>query len=170
MGLSGAEVVTSRAWAPADPAEAPAPPQDFAEFYRAYYPLLVRYALRLTGEPETARDIAQEALTRTFTRWVGVRNKEGYAYLVTTNLARDRWSARRRETELLRRIGPPAASPPPDVLVRDAVSRLPNIVVLHYFADLTVEQIAAVVKRPAGTVKQRLFAARKALEEALRDD
>ncbi len=172
LGRYGAEVVTSRA--PMSDVASPAAeeqPCDFVEFYVTHFPALVRYALRLTGDVELARDIAQEALTRTFTRWIGVRNKEGYVYLVTTNLARDRWKTRQRESVALRRLGstPPASGP--DLAVRDAVERLPkrlrDIVVLHYFADLSIEQIAALVRRPQGTVKQRLFAARKALAEAL---
>lgn len=167
LGLYGAEVVTSRPDATAHPA-------DFVEFYVTHFPSLVRYAIRLTGDVEVARDIAQEALTRTFTRWIGVRNKEGYVYLVTTNLARDRWKARQREADALRRLGAtPPATVGPDLVVRDAVERLPkrlrDIVVLHYFADLTIEQIAALVRRPTGTVKQRLFAARQALAESLGD-
>ncbi len=150
-------------------------PRDFVEFYERHFRNLVRYAARLTGDIEVARDIAQEALTRTFTRWIGVRNKEGYVYLVTTNLARDRWSARRRENDVLRRVAThtPWSTGTHDLLIRDAVERLPerlrDVVVLHYFADLTVEQIAKVVRRPQGTVKQRLFAARRALAEALGD-
>ncbi|HVF05779.1 MAG TPA: sigma-70 family RNA polymerase sigma factor [Frankiaceae bacterium] len=170
MGGFWPEAATSRA----DAAAAADQPRDFVEFYVAHYGQLVRYAARLTGDSEAARDIVQEALTRTFTRWLGVRNKEGYVYLVVTNLARDRWKSAQRELDALRRL---SATPPPtairDVAVRDAVERLPkrlrDIVVLHYFADLSVEQVAAVVRRPKGTVKQRLFAARQALAEALGD-
>ena len=164
--LSG-EVVVAHATVPDQPA-------DFVAFYTSHFPLLVRYAWRLTGDKDAARDIAQEALTRTFTRWVGVRNKEGYAYLVTTNLVRDRWQRARLETDAFRLLGAtPATVPAHDLAVRDAVERLPrrlrDIVVLHYFADLSVEQIAAVLRRPRGTVKQRLFAARRALAETLGD-
>lgn len=164
--LSG-EVVVAHAKVPDQPA-------DFVAFYTSHFPKLVRYAWRLTGDQDAARDIAQEALTRTFTRWVGVRNKEGYAYLVTTNLVRDRWQRARRETDAFRLLGTtPEAVPPRDLAVRDAVERLPrrlrDIVVLHYFADLSVEQIATVLRRPKGTVKQRLFAARRALAETLGD-
>ena len=178
LGRIRVEVVTARAGTPVragtdDPAGAAAP-RDFAEFYTEHYPRLVRYALRLTGDVEVARDIAQEALTRTFTRWIGVRNKEGYVYLVITNLARDRWKTMQRETVALRRLGAtPQVYATRDVVVRDAVDRLPkrlrDIVVLHYFADLSVEQIATLLRRPQGTVKQRLFAARRALAETLGD-
>lgn len=179
IGGFWSEVVTSRAEAPtgadtAGPAAATDQPQDFVEFYVGHYAPLVRYAARLTGDNEAARDIVQEALTRTFTRWLGVRNKEGYVYLVVTNLARDRWKAAQRESDAFRRLpAAPSATALRDVAVRDAVERLPkrlrDIVVLHYFADLSVEQVAALVRRPQGTVKQRLFAARQALAEALGD-
>lgn len=149
-------------------------PEDFAAFYVDLFPRLVRYALRLTGDPDVARDVAQEALTRAFTRWLGVRIKEGYVYLVATNVVRDRWSAQRRERVALTRYGgPPAYLPARDLAVRDAVERLPkrlrDIVVLHYFADLSVEQVARAVHRPAGTVKQRLHEARKHLAVTLGD-
>jgi RNA polymerase sigma-70 factor (ECF subfamily) len=159
----------------ADAAALPDPvvhPRDFATFYLESFPRLVRYVLRLTGDPEVARDVAQEALTRTFTRWLGVRNKEGYVYLVATNLVRDIWSRQRRERDALVRYGASATTvASPDLAVRDAVERLPerlrDIVILHYFADLSVEQIARAVKRPTGTVKQRLHAARVALATTL---
>jgi RNA polymerase sigma-70 factor (ECF subfamily) len=159
-GVSGIEMVSE--------------PADFIAFYVEHFPAIVRYALRLTGDPDVARDVAQEALTRTFTRWLGVRNKEGYVYLVTTNIARDRWTRLRRERVALRRLGAtPPTSAAHDMSVRDAVERLPrrlrDAVVLHYFADLSVEQVAAVLNRPTGTVKQRLHAARRALAETLGD-
>ena len=173
MSAVGAGV--GRVRVPARAEDGAVEPADFVEFYVAFYPLLVRYAVRLIGDVDTARDIAQEALTRTFTRWLGVRNKEGYAYLVTTNLARDRWRTAAREADTLRRLesSTPTSTHPPDIVVRDAVERLPkrlrDIVVLYYFADLSVEQVAKAVHRPVGSVKQRLFAARKALAEALGD-
>jgi RNA polymerase sigma-70 factor (ECF subfamily) len=43
------------------------------------------------------------------------------------------------------------------------------VLVLHYLADLPVEEIARVLKLPIGTVKGRLFRARAALERELGD-
>ena len=55
--------------------------------------------------------------------------------------------------------------------VRAAVSRLPQryrvIVLLYYMEDLSVAQIAVAVRIPAGTVKSRLYHARKILEKEL---
>lgn len=58
-------------------------------------------------------------------------------------------------------------------LVRQAVDHLPKqlrvIVLLYYMEELSTRQIAAVLKIPAGTVKSRLYQARKRLEKELED-
>ncbi len=55
--------------------------------------------------------------------------------------------------------------------VRQSVERLPErlkvIVLLYYMEGLTVAQIAAVVRVPEGTVKSRLYQARKVLQKEL---
>ena len=43
------------------------------------------------------------------------------------------------------------------------------MVVLHYFADLPVDEVAALLEVPVGTVKSRLSRARAALAERLGD-
>ncbi len=57
--------------------------------------------------------------------------------------------------------------------VRQAVERLPErqrvIVLLYYMEELSVAQIAGVVKIPEGTVKSRLYQARKSLQRELED-
>jgi RNA polymerase sigma-70 factor (ECF subfamily) len=41
-------------------------------------------------------------------------------------------------------------------------------IVLHYFSDLSVEEIADATDTPAGTVKSRLFRGRQQLRDKLR--
>ena len=52
-------------------------------------------------------------------------------------------------------------------IVRDAIETLPaearEVLLLHYFADMSVLQIARYLATPAGTIKSRLHYARKAL-------
>lgn len=56
-------------------------------------------------------------------------------------------------------------------IVKSAVDNLPKklkiCVLLFYMEELTIPQIAAVLKIPQGTVKSRLFQARKRLEKEL---
>lgn len=58
-------------------------------------------------------------------------------------------------------------------LVKQAVDKLPErlrvIVLLFYMEELSVTQIALILKIPQGTVKSRLYQARKSLEKELED-
>lgn len=89
------------------------------------------------------------------------------------NLARNAWKRQGREQRALRLL---SSEPEPvhagtDPSVRDAVERLParlrKVVLLHYFADLPVTQVADALGIPTGTAKRRLHDARKALAESL---
>ena len=60
------------------------------------------------------------------------------------------------------------------VVLRASVMGIPeklrDVVLLHYFADLPVAQVAAAVGRPEGTVKRQLSEARALLAVALGGD
>ncbi|MCW2778675.1 MAG: polymerase sigma factor [Frankiales bacterium] len=147
-------------------------PASFDRFYAETYGALAGYALSLVGDRPTADDLAQEAMVRVYARWPLLRDARPYAFRTVTNLARDRW--RRRQTEL--RAQPDLLArpvPAPDRTVLDAVERLPpglrDVVLLHYYADLPLEQVARALRRPVGTVKRRLHEARALLARTLQD-
>jgi RNA polymerase sigma-70 factor (ECF subfamily) len=56
-------------------------------------------------------------------------------------------------------------------IVRELVDALPDKykipTILYYTAEQTIDEIAATLKLPAGTVKSRLFKARKLIEKGL---
>ena len=52
-------------------------------------------------------------------------------------------------------------------LIKKLDRELREIVVLYYFEDFSVKEIAKILKIPEGTVKSRLSRARKKLEEKL---
>ncbi len=142
----------------------------FEDFYADVYGPLAGYALSLVGDRGVADDLAQEALTRVYVRYAVLREPRPYAYRVVTNLARDRWRRARTERAALPDLLVEDVAAP-DLGVLDAVGRLPeglrDVVLLHYYADLPVEQVARVVRRPAGTVKRRLSEARALLAAVL---
>lgn len=163
----------------ADPGTA-APPSRTAELadrfralYRDEYPKVAGYAFRLTRDTELAHDVAQEAFTRLLSRWVGVREPRAYVFHVATNLARDAWKARVRAERLATdaALAPTETEPAPDRSVLDAIARLPRrhreVVLLHYYADLAVPDVASAVGRPPGTVKRQLSEARAHLADSL---
>jgi RNA polymerase sigma-70 factor (ECF subfamily) len=135
------------------------------------------YAYQLVGDPDIAADIVQEAYTRLLSRWVCIRKPRPYLFHVVTNLARDAWSTRLRGEQLVRLIvdaRPVVVVPPSDGSVWDAVERLPakyrEVVLLHYYADLGLGEVAAAVRRPVGTVKRLVSEARSLLAGALEDE
>jgi RNA polymerase sigma-70 factor (ECF subfamily) len=145
----------------------------FDRFYAETFGLLAGYAWSLTGERATAEDLAQEAMARVYARWFVLREPQPYAFRIVTNLARDRWRRSKHEQAALRDLVAADAAPS-DRSVLDAVERLPeqlrDVVLLHYYADLPVDDVARALRRPAGTVKRRLHEARAHLAETLRSE
>jgi RNA polymerase sigma factor (sigma-70 family) len=127
---------------------------------------LMRTALLLAGDQETAEDLLQLTLLRVGRRWSAARDSPtAYAQRVLVNLSRDeRRRARRRPS------GDPideavSLTAPRDhfeaVLARDAVvralRRLPSrqreVVVLRFYADMSIVETAAAMRTSEGTVK-----------------
>ena len=148
----------------------------FSEFYATEFGRLAGYCRALVGSESAARDIAQEALVRVFSRWVSVAQPKAYAYLVATNLAKRTWKRGSLERRAYERSGlsvldgggsrnDPAESD--GAWLRALVESLPDRhrfpVLLHYYADLPVAEIGRLLHLPTGTVKRRLHEARAAL-------
>jgi RNA polymerase sigma-70 factor (ECF subfamily) len=159
---------------PARVASADVVSREFDEMFNTVAPRLTGYCVTLVGNVELAHDIAQESFVRLFARWRTVRSPRAYVYLVATNLAREHWRRAKVEQRVLAHVaGPPGESPAHDPWLWDLVGRLParlrTVVLLHYYADLTIEDVARQLHLPKGTVKQRLHHARGLLQDAIED-
>jgi RNA polymerase sigma-70 factor (ECF subfamily) len=139
--------------------------EEFTTFFNAEYPRLAAYCARLTGDRDMGCDIAQEALVRTWSRWARVSQPRAYAYLVATNLTRDAWRRQERDRHVLVALAAESNSRSSvDHGLRALVDSLPERlripVLLHYYADLPIKEVARVMHRPLGSVKSRLNEAR----------
>ena len=147
--------------------------EEFAVLYASEFGRLAGYLASLTGDPEVAREAAQEAFTRLFARWRRVEEPRGFVYVVGTNLCKTHWRQSGRERSAVTSLGITSDHQrrPHDPWLRDLVERLPlrlrEVVLLHYYADLPVAEVAVAVRRPVGTVKRRLHEARALLAEEL---
>jgi RNA polymerase sigma-70 factor (ECF subfamily) len=147
--------------------------QDFAALYATEFPRLAGYLTSLTGDPEVAREATQEAFTRLFARWRRVQEPRAFVYVVGTNLCKRHWRQGGRERSAVTSLGITTlhGRPAHDSSLRDLVERLPGhlreTVLLHYYADLPVAEVAAALHRPVGTVKRRLHEARALLSDAV---
>ena len=139
--------------------------EEFTEFAAGAAPRLRRTAFLLCGDWHAAEDLAQATLAKMFVSWRRVRRQDAvYAYasrtLVNTYLADRR---RHRARELLAGWLPePAAAPDTPELrmvVLDALATLPPrarvVVVMRYWADMSVEQVADLLGCSTGNVKSQ---------------
>ena len=145
--------------------------QDFAAFFAANWTDLAGYGHSLTGDAGVGDDLAQEALSRVYARYALLREPRGYAFRIVTNLARDRWRSLDRERRTWEDLPQELTAPAHDGGILDAVQRLRaghrEVLLLHYWADLSVEEMARVLHRPPGTLKRWLKEARASLSEAM---
>jgi RNA polymerase sigma-70 factor (sigma-E family) len=155
--------------------------QAMGELYHACYRRLVAQLYAFTSDLGEAQDVVQEAFARAVARGdglAGVDNPEAWLRTVAVNVVRRRWRRRRLLDTILLRDRPVARlvqpGPEPDNTdLRAALAAIAppyrEVVVLHYLADMGVEEVAAVLGVPTGTVKSRLSRARAALADRLGD-
>ena len=137
--------------------------EDFAEFAEAMFPRLRRMAFLLCGDWHTAEDLAQGSLVKVFVSWRRIkRHDAAHAYarrtLVNTYLAHKRL---KRTGEVLTGWLPEPVVQMPALEERmmalDALAALPPrgraVVVLRYWEDLSVEQVADMLGCSTGNVK-----------------
>lgn len=141
----------------------------------------VRAVLYLSGVPAADLDDAvQDVQLRLLEQpAASITNASAWAYTVATRIAIDRHRRATTRDTVARRLRSltSAAHHDPDLAlansVRVAISKLePDLraaVVLRYYADLTVDEIAAMVGVPAGTIKSRLHRAAALLRPALQE-
>jgi len=146
--------------------------------------LAFRVALSVLRNRADAEDVAQEALLRAYRNIGQLRERErfrGWLVRIVWRLSLDRIRAsRRRERyELAAPPSPPGSSVEDEAAAREfrrrvdrAMDELPErlriVVILAAMQGHSTREVAELLGVPEGTVKSRLFQARKALTEKLR--
>lgn len=152
---------------------------EFTEFAVATSPRLRRAAFLLCGDWHTAEDLVQTTLTKVFVSWRRIRRQDAapaYAArtLINTYLT-DKRLKRSGEIATDRLPERPAESPAPEtrIVVLNALATLPPkgraVVVLRYWADMSVEQVAAALGCSPGNVKSQSARALDKLRVVLGD-
>jgi RNA polymerase sigma-70 factor (ECF subfamily) len=145
----------------------------FAEFYAEQWPDVAGFCGALVGSQVVGDDLAQEAFTRLCTRWPLVREPRPYVFRIARNLAHRHHRAAAHEVLVdATPDHPNSAAEGPRVLdaVRGLPERLQVVVLLHYYADLPVADVAKSLRRPVGSVKRQLHEARAVLSRSLGDE
>ena len=170
-------------------------PAAFARLVRLHEGMVFNLSARLLGDPEEARDVAQEVFLQVYrmlARFEGRSRLKTWIYRIAVNQCHNRrrfWHRRRRDREealdegLVTAEAPAAraaAGPGPyeEARLRERARRVQaallqlsfehrSVLVLREVEGLTCEEVARVLGVPEGTVKSRLSRAREAMRQRL---
>ena len=154
----------------------------FEELLRRYEGKVYRLCCALLRDRTQAEDAAQESLVRVWKaldRYDGRASLSSWIYAITRNRCLTAL-AKRRSLDSLDELGEeaelglPATGAPRDGhaeqlldLVQLLPERLRRALVLYYYEERSVNEVALMLGCPEGTVKTTLFRARAALAEML---
>ncbi len=165
-------------------------PESSADIIKDHEDALLRYASRLLGASEDARDVVQEAFLRLLKRdhatggVDSIENTRAWLYKVVRNLCHDRFRSGERkcevavEPEALAGFADSAAGPDAELaekeemrVVREAINQLDprsrEIVVLKLEHERSYKEIAAIMELTPTNVGFILHKAMKKLTETL---
>ena len=157
--------------------------REFEERLRESTALAFRVAYGVLRNRHDAEDVAQEAFAKAYRSFTQLRDRDRFkAWLVrmTWRLAIDRWRADRRRTAREQHVEMADVPTTEDLaLSRErseqlwrAIDALPEklriVTIMGAIQGHDIRAIAEVLDLPEGTVKSRLYLARKGLAESLR--
>lgn len=162
----------------------------FDAILRPRWDRLFRIALRIVGDPEDARDVAQRAALRlweTLDRFRPGEDLDAWIYRMATNLAIDSLRRRRARPEsavapaVLAAVEPSDPHPDPerrvlaseleralDTVTADLAPRQKAVFVLARIEGMTPSEIARVLDMAPSTARNHLFQARAHVARRLR--
>ncbi len=158
-------------------------PLDFEAFCHEVYLPLVRTLTLYCGDPDLARDLAQESMIKVSSRWRSVSrmdNPRGWTWRVAINLTNSHYRRRRIEQRSNRTYqaweNDAVTDPDPSeaLLVRAVLQTLPPrqraALVLRYYEDLPVAATADAMGCSEGTVKKLAARGLSAMRSAIEDE
>jgi len=153
--------------------------------FRDHHLELVRLAMLMVGDLATAEDVVQDAFERLHRRWPGLRQPSSSLAYVRSSVLNGCRSVHRRAAVARKHVpelaGSSAADGPDVASAADergemaaALRRLPRrqreVLVLRYYLDLDVAEIAATLRVTPGSVRATNTRGLAALARELRED
>lgn len=146
------------------------PTLGFDEAYQEHRLPLLRLAYLMSGSHDVSEDVVQSVFTSAHERWDQIEKPLPYLKRAVVNAVKD---GQRRRLRLLSRPSerPPVVLPPEVDETWAHIGRLSwvqrAVVVLHYYEDLPLTEVAAVLDRPPATVRSDHRRALDKLRKAL---
>jgi len=128
----------------------------FSAFYREWFAPMSRLAFLLVGDRHVAEEVAQDAFAKVLQRWDTLDEPAAYLRTSVVNRSRDVHRRKRLVGRLALVARRDRVDDAPDPLW-DALSRLPTgqraALVLRFYEDLPVREVAELLGVREGTVK-----------------
>lgn len=144
----------------------------FDAFYRAQWPRVARMASLLVGSVHIGEELAQDSFIVVRERWDEIDHPNAYLHRTLTNRAY-RHHRRERLRLLRERAENDVALPSSAAELWDALRALDpakrTAVVLRFYGDLPLSEIAAAMGRPEGTVASLIHRGLADLRRSLHD-
>lgn len=141
--------------------------------FRTEYARLVRLAALLTRSSTVAEEVVQDAFIRVHRRWDEIDDHAAYITRIVANEAR----ARLRRQDVERRHLPPPPEPvlPDEVdqtlqMLRALTPKRQVALVLRYYEDMSIDDIAAAMDCRPATVKSLIQRGLNSLRRTLHAD
>ncbi len=159
--------------------------QAFDMLYEKYKEVVCRTAYLITGSHADGEDVMQETFVKAYLHCQELKKDEQFRFWLFRILSRTAWQMAKRKSRecpdehILEKADTGSTDSPDNAVLQmdrdsriwQAVCRLEyrqrTAVVLYYYNGLTTKQIAQAMQCMEGTVKSRLYAARKKLRPLL---
>jgi RNA polymerase sigma-70 factor (sigma-E family) len=154
--------------------------EEFRQFVSARLDALRGVAYLTCGNWQAADDAVARSLAKLYSRWASVTSPERYATRMVVRAAIDEvrrpWRREVTASRTFPELGEadPSDSLPERMRVRAALRQVPAgqraVLVLRFYADLSVEDVAETLGRSTGTVKSQTARGLAALRRLLADE
>jgi RNA polymerase sigma-70 factor (sigma-E family) len=155
--------------------------EEFRAFVSAHLARLRRLAYLTCHDWHAAEDAVSAALPKLYANWTQIENPQRYAARAVVNAATDeiRRPWRRREESVDQEVLKNSSRPLPDhgdvnaerLRVAEALRHVPPgqraVLVLRFYRDFSVDEVAAILCRSSGTVKSQTARGLEALRRSL---
>jgi len=168
------------------------PQKKFSEIYDKYVEKIYRFIFLKVNSQEIAQDLCSEVFTRGWKKYKEaqnpkpkaknpIENPQAFLYQIARNLVIDFYRTKSRTKTVSldsQEMSDPRQDLENSVLVRSDIERIKaalanlpddyqNVIIWHYLDELSISEIAKIMKRPEGTVRVMLHRGLKELRRRL---
>lgn len=144
------------------------------KFIRKYYPLILKYCTYHAPDKWSAQDLTQETFARFFASFPRYRHKgklANYLYVIAGNLCKDTYGCKSMLPlqELMEAEEDPLMKVEERVEIERALRNLPEelrqVIILYYFQNLKLKEIAEILQIGLPLTKYRMKKAKELMKK-----